>query len=82
MMSNSTEYVPQRGDAVWINFNPQAGHEQAGHQPAVVRSPGVYNSKTSLAILCRSRHANTAGNINLYCLFEFLHLSDFLLFAY
>ena len=51
-MMNSTEYVPQRGDAVWINFNPQAGHEQAGHRPAVVLSPGAYNDKTSLAILC------------------------------
>ena len=30
------EYVPQRGDAVWINFNPQRGHEQAGYRPAVV----------------------------------------------
>ena len=44
---NSTEYVPQRGDAIWINFNPQAGHEQAGCRPAVVLSPGAYNGKTS-----------------------------------
>ena len=52
-MMNSTEYVPQRGDAVWINFNPQAGHEQTGRRPAVVPSLGAYNGKTSL---CRSRH--------------------------
>ena len=51
-MMGSTEYVPQRGDAVWINFNPRVGHEQAGHRPAVVVSPGAYNSKTHLAILC------------------------------
>ncbi|RKU11603.1 mRNA-degrading endonuclease [Candidatus Poribacteria bacterium] len=51
-MMNSIEYVPQRGDAIWINFNPQAGHEQAGHRPAVVLSPGAYNGKTGLAILC------------------------------
>ena len=51
-MMNSTEYVPQRGDAIWINFNPQAVHEQAGRRPAVVLSPGAYNGKTSLAILC------------------------------
>ena len=51
-MVRSTEYVPQRGDAVWINFNPRVGHEQAGHRPAVVVSPGAYNSKTHLAILC------------------------------
>ena len=42
---NSTEYVPQRGDAVWINFNPQVEHEQAGRRPAVVLSPGAYNGK-------------------------------------
>lgn len=51
-MVKSTEYIPQRGDVVWINFNPQAGHEQAGHRPAVVLSPGMYNDKTHLAILC------------------------------
>ncbi len=51
-MVKSTEYIPQRGDVVWINFNPQAGHEQAGHRPAVVLSPETYNHKTLLAILC------------------------------
>ena len=51
-MVTSNEYVPQRGDAVWINFNPQAEHEQAGRRPAVVLSPGAYNGKTHLAILC------------------------------
>jgi len=45
-------YVPQRGDAVWVTFNPQDGHEQAGRRPAVVLSPGAYNSKVGLAILC------------------------------
>ena len=51
-MVNSTDYVPQRGDVVWINFNPQVGHEQAGRRPAVVLSPEAYNRKTRLAILC------------------------------
>ncbi len=41
-----------RGDIVWVVFNPQAGHEQAGRRPAVVLSPATYNSKTSLALLC------------------------------
>lgn len=45
-------YVPERGDVVWISFNPQAGHEQAGRRPAVVLSPQVYNRKVGLAILC------------------------------
>ena len=46
------EYVPQRGDVVWITLTPQAGHEQAGHRPAVVLSPAAYNGKVGLAILC------------------------------
>jgi len=46
------EYIPERGDAVWITFNPQAGHEQAGRRPAVVLTPAAYNGKVGLAILC------------------------------
>src|SRR6267143_5453401 len=45
-------YVPDAGDIVWINFDPQAGHEQAGHRPAVVLSPAAYNAKTSLMLCC------------------------------
>lgn len=45
-------YGPERGDAVWINLNPQAGHEPAGRRPAVVLSPAAYNRKVGLAILC------------------------------
>lgn len=45
-------YVPQRGDVVWITLNPQAGHEQAGRRPALVLSPAAYNGKVGLAILC------------------------------
>lgn len=45
-------YVPDRGDAVWITLNPQAGHEQAGRRPAVVLSPAAYNGRVGLALLC------------------------------
>jgi mRNA interferase MazF len=45
-------YVPDRGDAVWITLNPQAGHEPAGRRPAIVLSPAAYNSRVGLAILC------------------------------
>ena len=45
-------FVPNRGDAVWLQFNPQAGHEQAGRRPALVLSPAAYNAKVGLAILC------------------------------
>ena len=44
--------VPQAGAIVWLNFTPQAGHEQAGHRPALVLSPKAYNQKTSLMICC------------------------------
>ena len=45
-------YIPDSGDIVWITFNPQAGHEQAGRRPALVLSPASYNGKVGLAILC------------------------------
>jgi mRNA interferase MazF len=45
-------YVPKRGDAIWINFNPQAGYEQAGRRPAIVLSPQSYNGKVGLCLLC------------------------------
>ena len=45
-------YVPETGDIVWLNFTPQAGHEQSGHRPALVLSPAAYNEKTSLMICC------------------------------
>ncbi len=45
-------YVPERGDAVWIDFSPQAGHEQAGRRPALALSPAAYNRKVGLALFC------------------------------
>jgi mRNA interferase MazF len=47
-----TKYVPDTGDIVWLQFNPQTGKEQAGHRPALVLSPKAYNSKTSLMLCC------------------------------
>jgi mRNA interferase MazF len=44
--------VPARGDVVWLEFNPQAGSEQAGHRPALVVSPRSYNQKVGLALAC------------------------------
>ena len=45
-------YVPEAGDIVWLEFDPQAGHEQAGHRPALVLSPSAYNAKKGLMICC------------------------------
>lgn len=44
--------VPDRGDVVWLTFDPQAGHEQSGRRPALVLSPKNYNEKSSLALVC------------------------------
>ena len=45
-------YVPERGDLVWLNFSPQAGHEQAGRRPALVLSPSGYNGAAGLMLCC------------------------------
>lgn len=48
----AARYVPDAGDIVWLNFTPQAGHEQAGHRPALVLSASAYNAKTNLIVCC------------------------------
>jgi mRNA interferase MazF len=47
----SGNYIPDRGDLVWLNFTPQAGHEQRGKRPALVLSPKIYNEKSSLCVV-------------------------------
>jgi len=45
-------YIPGRGDIIWIDFNPQKGHEQAGRRPAIILSPESYNKIVGLALIC------------------------------
>jgi mRNA interferase MazF len=45
-------FVPDTGDIIWLDFDPQAGHEQAGHRPAVVLSPAAYNGRIGLLVCC------------------------------
>jgi mRNA interferase MazF len=45
-------YIPERGHAVWLHFDPQTGHEQAGRRPAIVLTPSDYNRRAGLAIVC------------------------------
>ena len=45
-------WSPESGDLVWLDFDPQAGHEQAGHRPAIVLSSRKFNQKTHLALVC------------------------------
>jgi len=51
-MVKSKVFVPHRGDIVWLNFDPQKGHEQKGKRPAIVLSPKEYNEKVGLALFC------------------------------
>jgi mRNA interferase MazF len=46
------QYLPERGDIVWLDFTPQTGHEQKGRRPAIVISPLEYNKKVGLGIFC------------------------------
>jgi len=45
-------YVPDAREVILLEFDPQAGHEQAGHRPALVISPASYNAKTGQMVCC------------------------------
>src|SRR5260370_2858197 len=51
-MVSRKAYIPDRGPAVWITLDPQAGHEQAGRRPALVLSPSAYKRPVGVALLC------------------------------
>ncbi len=46
------KYIPKQGDIVFVNFNPQKGHEQKGERPALVVSNNIFNEKTGFVFLC------------------------------
>jgi mRNA interferase MazF len=48
----SNSYTPNRGDIVYLDFNPTKGHEQRGYRPALIISPAAYSDKSSLALFC------------------------------
>lgn len=48
----SAIYIPERGDIVWLEFDPQVGREQAGRRPALVLSRALYNGPVGLMIAC------------------------------
>src|SRR5258708_7655105 len=52
VLVSAARYVPERGDLLWLTFDPQAGHEQAGRRPALVLSPAAYNRRARLALVC------------------------------
>lgn len=51
-MVRAKKYVPERGDIVWLDFDPQTGFEQKGKRPALVITPKLYNEKVGLAVFC------------------------------
>ena len=48
----ATTDIPDRGDIVYLDFNPTKGHEQRGYRPALIISPAAYSEKSSLALFC------------------------------
>lgn len=44
--------VPDRGDFVYLDFDPQSGHEQAGVRPGIVLSPKMFNESTGFVVVC------------------------------
>ena len=57
-------YIPKRGDFITLNFNPQAGHEQRGHRPALVLSQDKFNQKMGFVFVCPI--SNTQRQNNFY----------------
>ena len=51
-MVSRSKFVPDRGDVVWLEFDPRVGHEQRGKRPGLVLSPADYNGKVGLALCC------------------------------
>lgn len=49
----------KQGDVVWLDFNPQAGHEQAGRRPALVVSSSSYNATGALVMVCPITNTKT-----------------------
>ena len=47
-----TAYVPEAGDIVFIDFDPQVGHEQAKRRPALVLTDQRYNRASGLVVVC------------------------------
>lgn len=48
----TADVVPDAGEIVSLHFDPQAGHEQAAHRPALVLSPARYNGARGMMICC------------------------------
>ena len=46
------QYVPNQGDIVYLDFDPQAGHEQKGRRPCLIVSNNEFHKRSNLAMVC------------------------------
>ena len=46
------QYVPDRNDIIWLDFDPTKGREIDRYRPALVLSSAQYNKQTGLLICC------------------------------
>jgi len=46
------KYIPEQGDIVILNFDPQSGHEQKGRRPAIIVSNKTFNKYLGLSFAC------------------------------
>ncbi|KJS16958.1 MAG: toxin MazF [Peptococcaceae bacterium BRH_c4b] len=51
-------YIPEQGDIIFLEFDPQEGHEQKGRRPAFVVSNNTFNQLTKIAIVCPITNTN------------------------
>lgn len=51
-MVTKKQFVPEKGNVIWITLSPTRGHEQTGRRPALVLSPAFYNKSSGMAIIC------------------------------
>ncbi len=61
---NGSMVIPEKGDIVWLDFNPQSGHEQMGRRPAIVLSNNLFNQKTGMAIVCPITNTNRGFSLH------------------
>jgi mRNA interferase MazF len=45
-------YLPDQGDLAWVNFDPQAGREQAKNRPGLILTTSDFNAATGLLVVC------------------------------
>jgi len=57
MVTPAKSWAPDRGDMIWIDFNPQAGNEMKNEHPMLVLSTKAFNVRTGIVIGLPMTHA-------------------------